>query len=78
MESKRFMNPGWRVLVGTIGLVVFIIVYVLAAMVVAMAVLPRAGGAAQFAFYAIAGLAWVPLAGLILFWTYRGDRRGPG
>ena len=78
MESKRFMNPGWRALVGTIGLVVFIIVYVLAAMVVAMAVLPRAGGAAQFAFYAIAGLAWVPLAGLILSWTYRGDRRGPG
>ena len=70
------MNPGLRVLVGTIGLVVFIIVYVLAAMVVATVALPGAGGITQFAFYAIAGLAWVPLAGLILSWTYRGDRRG--
>ena len=71
------MNPGLRALVGTIGLVVFIVVYALAAMVVATVVLPGAGGIAQFVFYAIAGLAWTPLAGLILSWTYRGGRRGP-
>lgn len=69
------MNPGLRALFGMIVLVAFIVVCVLVAMVVASIVLPDAGAIAQFAFYAIAGLAWVPIAGLILTLTYRGDRR---
>lgn len=68
------MNPGFRALVGTIGLVVFIAIYVLVAMVFAAVVLPNAGGLSQFAYYAIAGLAWVPVAAAILSWTY-GKRR---
>ena len=64
------MQPGLRPLIGTIGLVAFIVVYVLLAMVFASAVLPNAGAVAQFVFYAIAGLAWVPAAGLILAWMY--------
>jgi len=53
-------------------LVAFIIVYVLLAMVVAAAVLPRAGGFLQFVYYAVAGLAWVPPAGWIISWMHRG------
>ena len=54
-----------------IALVVFIAVYVLLAMVAASAVLPSGSMIAQFSFYAVAGLAWVPIAAAILSWTYR-------
>ena len=65
------MNPGPRRLVGTILLVVFIAVYVLAAMVAASAILPGAGVVAEFIYYAVAGLAWVPPAAGIIAWMYR-------
>jgi Protein of unknown function (DUF2842) len=70
------MQPGLRPFIGTIVLVAFIVVYVLAAMVFASVMLPNAGGVAQFVFYAIAGLAWVPVAGLILSWMYPKRRAG--
>lgn len=65
------MNPGLRRLAGTLLLLAFIIVYVLAAMVLAAAVLPNAGPFAQFLYYAVAGLAWVPAAGWIISWMHR-------
>lgn len=65
------MTHSQRKLVGTLLLLVFIIVYVLLAMVVAAMVLPRAGRIAEFVYYAIAGLAWVPPAGLIIQWMHR-------
>jgi uncharacterized membrane protein YbhN (UPF0104 family) len=65
------MNPGPRRLFGTLALLIFILVYVLVAMVVASAVLPGAGRIAEFVFYALAGLAWVPPAAAIISWTYR-------
>lgn len=64
------MNPGPRRLAGTILLVVFILVYVLLAMVAASAVLPDAGGFVQFVYYAVAGLAWVPPAAWIIAWMH--------
>jgi len=36
-----------------------------------VAILPTAGAVAQFFYYAVAGLAWVPLAGVIIAWMYR-------
>lgn len=65
------MSEASRKLAGTLMLVAFIIVYVLLAMVVAAAVLPRAGGVLQFIYYAVAGLAWVPPAGWIISWMHR-------
>ena len=65
------MSEASRKLAGTLLLVAFIIVYVLLAMVVAAAVLPRAGGVLQFIYYAVAGLAWVPPAGWIISWMHR-------
>lgn len=65
------MTPNFKVFAGTLGLLAFIVVYIFVAMLVAAAALPDAGGAAKFAYYAIAGLAWVPPAGLIISWMYR-------
>jgi hypothetical protein len=66
-------------LAGTLLLLAFVIVYVLAAMLVAAAVLPEANIVAQFVYYAIAGLAWVPVAGLIISWMHRVPHpHGPG
>lgn len=65
------MTHPLRKLAGTLLLVVFIAVYVLAAMVAAAAILPRGGTLLEFGYYAVAGLAWVPPAGLIIAWMYR-------
>lgn len=48
-----------------------VIGYVFLAMLVAASVLPGAGAVAQFIYYAVAGLAWVPLAGAIISWMHR-------
>ncbi len=65
------MSETQRKLAGTVLLLAFVIVYVLLAMVLAAAVLPRAGRMAEFIYYALAGLAWVPAAGLIIKWMHR-------
>lgn len=62
--------PKLRVLAGTLLLLVFVIVYVLLAMVVANTALPQIGQFGSFVYYAAAGLAWVPVAGLIIKWMY--------
>lgn len=65
------MTQSQRKLVGTLLLVAFVIVYVFLAMLMAAAVLPRAGRVLEFVYYALAGLAWVPVAGLIISWMHR-------
>ncbi len=65
------MRPNGRKLVGTLMLLALVIVYVLVAMVFAQSVLPNAGPVTQFLYYAVAGLAWVPLAALIISWMHR-------
>ena len=52
-------------------MLVLVFVYVFLAAIVAESVLPKAGGLLAFAYYAVAGLAWVPLAGLIISWMHR-------
>jgi hypothetical protein len=65
------MVPTVRVFAGTLALLAFIVLYIFLAMLLAAAVLPTAGPAGQFAYYAVAGLAWVPPAGFIIAWMYR-------
>lgn len=65
------MRPNGRKLAGTLMLLALVFVYVLLAMVFAASALPNAGPVTQFIFYAVAGLAWVPLAGLIISWMHR-------
>lgn len=70
MSQSMPQRPTTRALIGTMALVLFLTVYVLLATVVAGQVLPSAGRIAEFLYYAIAGLAWVPVAGLIIRWMY--------
>ncbi|MFV0297848.1 MAG: DUF2842 domain-containing protein [Hyphomicrobiaceae bacterium] len=67
-------RPTSRALFGTMALIVLIFVYVIAAAGLATMMLPSESGVVHFFYYAIAGLAWVPAAGLIIRWMY--PRRG--
>ena len=62
-------NP-LRKFFGVVALLVLLVVYSLLVMVFATSTLPSAGGAVSFIFYAVAGLAWVPVAILILKWAF--------
>jgi hypothetical protein len=57
-----------RKLAGTLALVILLIVYSLSAMTIAAAKLPGTSGLVQLIYYAVAGLLWVPPAGLIIWW----------
>ncbi len=70
MSSTTPQRATTRALLGTMALVVLMLVYVFAAMLLAVAVLPGAGHFAEFSFYAVAGLAWVPLAVIVIKWMY--------
>ncbi|GGB54894.1 hypothetical protein GCM10011316_28730 [Roseibium aquae] len=59
-----------------VTLVTFVIVYAFVAMVIGDLKLQNAGGWAIFAYYAIAGLAWVIPAGAIIWWMERGGKPG--
>jgi hypothetical protein len=61
-------QPGWRSFIGTVVFVLYLAIYALIAMAVGARYLAEAHGAAQFIFYVVAGLAWVPGAMLIVSW----------
>ncbi|HUS95337.1 MAG TPA: DUF2842 domain-containing protein [Hyphomicrobiaceae bacterium] len=63
-----------RKLAGTVILLVFIIVYSLLAMAVAMVLQVRANKIAEVAYYVVAGLAWLPPAMWIIWWMQKPDR----
>ena len=66
------MSARTRKLVGTILLLIVLILYALAVMLAAAAVLPEGGKIVELIFYAIAGLAWVLPAGYLIKWMYAG------
>ena len=68
------MRQRTRKFVGTILLVVFVCFYALTAMTVAAAKLPGTSGWTQFAYFVVAGLAWVIPAGALIYWMQRPDR----
>ena len=70
MSLTKPSRPTTRALLGTMALVLFMLVYILAASTLALLILPRAGRVLEFVYYAAAGLAWVPVAGLIIKWMY--------
>ena len=65
------MTPRTRKLAGTILLVIFLIVYALLAMVVAMILQVNASKAVELAYYVIAGLLWVLPAGWLIKWMQK-------
>ena len=60
-----------RKIAGTAMLLVFIPVYALLAVRVAVAHVPQGSILAQTVFFAIAGLIWIVPAGLIIRWMLR-------
>ena len=68
------MTPRTKKLVGTIGILIWLFVYSLLVMRLAVAILPGANGLVKFAFYAVAGLAWIIPIGLALPGMHRPAR----
>ncbi len=64
------MSARTRKLVGTILLLVVLIIYSLAVMLAATAILPDSGKIVELIFYAVAGVAWVLPAGYLIKWMY--------
>lgn len=58
----------WKKLIGMLILLAVIFVYALLVMSLAVRILPTAGPVAEFAFYAIAGVAWVVPVRYLVVW----------
>ena len=69
------MSPRIKKLIGTIVTLIWITCYSVAAMGVAVHLLPHATWYAALLFYAIAGTLWIVPIGLMLPWMYREPKR---
>jgi len=67
------MSIRTRKLIGTIVLLLFVAVYALIAMLVAIVLQVNASKVVELAFYVVAGLAWVIPAGILIRWMQRPD-----
>jgi hypothetical protein len=67
------MTVRTRKLIGTVAIVIYLIAYCLAAMVIGDAATMRWGGLGQALYFVAAGLAWLPLAMLLVRWMQRPD-----
>ncbi len=65
------MTAHTRKLIGAMAILLWLPVYGLIAMLVGLAVLPRAGSFAAFLYYGIAGTLWIVPIGLMLPWMQR-------
>jgi hypothetical protein len=63
-----------RKLAGTVALLIFLSVYALLAMAVAIMLQVNASKVVELAYYVIAGLAWVIPAGIIVKWMQKPDQ----
>jgi hypothetical protein len=62
-----------RKLIGTAAMVVYLIVYCLVAMVIGNAAMMQFNGLGEALYFAAAGLAWLPVAMLLVRWMQRPD-----
>jgi hypothetical protein len=67
------MRERTRKLVGTVGLLAFLVVYAWAAMAIGAGRITLASPITQFAYFVAAGLLWVIPAGLLIRWMQRPD-----
>lgn len=67
------MSARMRKLVGAVALLVFVAVYALLAMLVAVALQVNGSRVAQLMYYPLAGLLWVLPAGWLVKWMQRPD-----
>jgi hypothetical protein len=67
------MTARTRKLIGTVVLLVFLAVYALMIATIGAGRITTAAPLAQFAFFVVAGFAWVVPAGLLIRWMQRPD-----
>jgi hypothetical protein len=65
------MTPRYKKLAGTVIMLLWLAVYALLVMGVAVRVLPHAAWYGSFLFYALAGTLWAIPVGLMFPWMYR-------
>jgi len=70
---KHPMNIRTRKAIGTIATVLWLTVYTLIAMAIGGQFVVGNGIAAELLFYVLAGLAWIPVAMLLIKWMTRPD-----
>jgi hypothetical protein len=70
-----FMPPRIKRLIGSLLIVLLVIVYAIAATVVAEAKLAQSSGFVHFAYFLLSGLLWVLPAMLIVKWMYGTPRK---
>lgn len=66
-----------RKLAGTVLLLLFLVVYVLAAMAVAIVLQVNASKFVELIYYVLAGTLWVPVAAWIISWMYKPSAPAP-
>lgn len=71
--NPRGMTQRTRKAIGTLSTVVFIIAYALVMMAVGGELAVGRGLAVELAFYAVAGLLWLPVVMWIIRWMSRAD-----
>ncbi|MGB1117938.1 MAG: DUF2842 domain-containing protein [Parvibaculales bacterium] len=72
-RGKPLFHMRVRKLLGLIGLLLLLFVYALIVMTIAVSGRVPQGGAAEFFFYLITGLAWTPPAAALIWWMQRPD-----
>lgn len=65
------MTPHVKKLIGTVLMLLWLVIYALAVMGLAVHVLPGAAWYLSLLFYALAGTLWIVPVGLSLPWMYR-------
>ena len=68
------MTPSTKKLIGTIVILIWVPIYALLAMRIAVSVLPGANPVVELLYYAIAGTAWIIPIGLMIPWMTRQPR----
>jgi hypothetical protein len=69
------MPKGLKRLIGSFLIVILVIVYAIAAMVVAEAKLAHSSALAHFTYFLLSGLLWVLPAMLIVKWMYGSPKK---
>jgi len=65
------MSPRIKKLIGTILILLWLPVYAVLAIGIAAHLLPHAGSASAFVFYALAGTLWAVPVGMLFPWMMR-------
>jgi hypothetical protein len=69
------LTPRVKKLIGAVAILIWLPIYALLAMAVGIRVLPHAGAAVEFLYYAVAGLLWIVPIGLMFPWMAREPRK---